>query len=60
MAMKVTAKLMSGEVIALDVPSEMKIKELKEELEAEGNCWDQQTKLFPEVSLKRVVLVSCM
>ena len=53
MAMKVTAELMSGEVIALDVPSEMKTKELKEELEAQGTCWDQQAKLFPEVSLKR-------
>lgn len=60
MAMKVTAELMSGEVIALDVPSEMKIKELKEELEAAGTGWDQQKKMFPEVSLKRVVLVSCM
>ena len=42
-------------MITVGVPSDMTIKELKEELEAAGSSWEQHAKMFTEVSLRMVV-----
>eukprot|EP00435_Cladocopium_sp_Y103_P008548 s276_g2.t1 len=50
MAMKITAEL-SGETINLEVPSDMKIKELKEKLEVLNPLEDEVARFFSTVHI---------